>query len=62
SPESVRFWAVAVIVLVAFLAIMFIGAWIGWTMATTPPPKPIGEIEAEAEKTSEGAGETESKE
>jgi len=26
---------------------MGIGAWIGWTMATTPPPKPIEEIEQE---------------
>jgi predicted DNA-binding transcriptional regulator len=28
----------------AFIAIMGIGAWIGWTMATTQPPKPIEEI------------------
>ncbi len=47
DPSAVQFWAVAVVVLVAFLAIMFIGAWIGWTMATTPPPKPIEELEKE---------------
>jgi predicted DNA-binding transcriptional regulator len=29
---------------------MGIGAWIGWTMATTPPPKPIEEITSEMEK------------
>ena len=34
---------------VAILAILGIGAWIGWTMATTPPPKPIEELEAEIE-------------
>jgi len=47
---DVRFWIVAVVVLIAFLAIMFIGAWIGWTMATTPPPKPIEELELEEEE------------
>jgi VIT1/CCC1 family predicted Fe2+/Mn2+ transporter len=36
-------------VFVAFVAILFIGAWIGWTMATTPPPKPIEEITTEIE-------------
>jgi len=34
---------------IAILAILGIGAWIGWTMATTPPPKPIEELEAEIE-------------
>jgi predicted DNA-binding transcriptional regulator len=29
---------------VAFIAILGIGGWIGYTMATTPPPKPIAEI------------------
>jgi predicted DNA-binding transcriptional regulator len=28
---------------------MAIGAWIGYTMLTTPPPKPIEEITAETE-------------
>jgi len=42
-----RIWLVAIPVLIAFVAILGIGAWIGWTMATTPPPKPIEEIEAE---------------
>ena len=48
--EDVRFWLVAIPVLVAFVAVLGIGAWIGWTMATTPPPKPIEEIEAEEKK------------
>jgi len=50
---GLQFWAVAVVVLIAFLAIMFIGAWIGWTMATTPLPKPIEELETKEEKTEE---------
>ncbi len=43
TQSNVQFWIVAVPVLVAFVAILGIGAWIGWTMATTPPPKPIEE-------------------
>lgn len=53
EAEFVRFWLVAVPVLIAFVAILGIGAWIGWTMATTPPPKPIEEIEAEEMKEEE---------
>ena len=45
--EFDRIWIVATPVFIAFVAILFIGAWIGWTMATTPPPKPIEEIESE---------------
>jgi hypothetical protein len=51
--SDVQFWIVALPVFVAFVAIMFIGAWIGWTMATTPPPKPIEEITTEVEETAE---------
>lgn len=43
----VEFWLVAIPVLAAFVAVLAIGAWIGWTMATTPPPKPIEEFEVE---------------
>jgi hypothetical protein len=46
---EIRFWLIAVPVFIAFIAIMGIGAWIGWTMATTPPPKPIEEITSEME-------------
>lgn len=42
-----RLWIVATPVLIAFLAVLAIGAWIGWTMATTPPPKPIEDLELE---------------
>jgi len=45
--EAIRLWLVAIPVLIAFIAILGIGAWIGWTMATTPPPKPIEETQTE---------------
>jgi len=50
---SVPFWLIALPVFIAFIAIMGIGAWIGWTMATTPPPKPIEEITSEIEEKKE---------
>ena len=34
---------------VAVAAILGILAWIGYTLATTPPPKPIEEVEKELE-------------
>ena len=43
------FTLIALPVFIAFIAILMIGAWIGWTMATTPPPKPIEEITSEME-------------
>ncbi len=46
---QIAFTLVAIPVFIAFIAILGIGAWIGWTMATTPPPKPIEEITAEME-------------
>jgi predicted DNA-binding transcriptional regulator len=52
---TVRLDAVLVLVSVAFIAILLIGAWIGWTMATTPPPKPIEEITTEMEEKKEEA-------
>jgi predicted DNA-binding transcriptional regulator len=47
NATNVRLDAVLVLVSIAFIAILAIGAWIGWTMATTPPPKPIEEITTE---------------
>ena len=46
-------WALLVIKLTGFAAIagvFGILAWIGYTLATTPPPKPIEEIEKELEE------------
>jgi len=50
---EIQFWLIAIPVFLAFIAIMAIGAWIGWTMATTPPPKPIEEITSEIEEKAE---------
>ena len=49
ANADVQFWLIATPVLIGFIAILAIGAWIGYTMATTPPPKPIEEITAENE-------------
>jgi hypothetical protein len=53
STGGVRFWLIAIPVLVAFIVVLAIGAWIGWTMATTPPPKPIEEFETEVKEEAE---------
>jgi len=45
-------WYMVVLKLTGFVAIaavLGILAWIGYTLATTPPPKPIEEIEKELE-------------
>ena len=49
AAKDVQYWLIATPVTIAFIAILAIGAWIGYTMATTPPPKPIEEITAETE-------------
>lgn len=36
--------------IIAVIAVFGILAWIGYTLATTPPPKPIEEIEKEIEE------------
>jgi predicted DNA-binding transcriptional regulator len=48
NASDARLDVVLLLVSAAFIAILGIGAWIGFTMATTPPPKPIEEITAEA--------------
>lgn len=53
TASNVQFWTIALPVMIAFVAIMGIGGWIGWTMATTPPPKPIEDITSEMEKGSQ---------
>jgi hypothetical protein len=50
ATANVHYWLIAIPVTTAFVAVLAIGAWIGWTMATTPPPKPIEEINTENEK------------
>ena len=46
--ESIRIWVIAAPVFIAFIAVLGIGTWIGWTMATTPPPKPIEQMDTQA--------------
>ena len=46
-------WSYLILQLTAFVAVagvLGILAWIGYTLATTPPPKPIEEIEKEIEE------------
>ena len=49
ATADVQFWLIATPVTIAFIGIMAIGAWIGWTMVTTPPPKPIEENTTQTE-------------
>ena len=66
--SEIAFLLVAIPVTLGIILIFAIGAWIGWTMATTPPPKPIEEIETEIEteeakeEKTETASETKSEE
>ena len=57
SPSDVKFWkfsisewALLIPVLVFVYLFLFVVAWIGWAMATTPPTLPIPEEDAEKEK------------
>jgi hypothetical protein len=50
NSTDARLDAVLFLVSVAFIAILGVGSWIGYTMATTPPPKPIEEITAETKQ------------
>ena len=46
-------WAMLTLQLTGFIAVaavLGILAWIGYTLATTPPPKPIEEVEKEAKE------------
>jgi len=59
-PKISPMLAIAIPVWLGMTAILFIVAWIGWTMATTPPPESLEELseleeleEKEEEKTEE---------
>ena len=39
------YWVTAVPLWLGITVILLIGAWIGWTLFTTPPPVPIEEFE-----------------
>ncbi len=61
GATAARLDTVLVLVSIGFIAILGIGAWIGYTMATTPPPKPIEEIPAEVESATGKEAKTENK-
>lgn len=47
------FWDIVLLKLTGFVAVAFvlgIVAWIGYTLATTPPPRPIEELEKEVKE------------
>lgn len=46
---GIPYFAVAIPLWIALVLILFIIAWIGWTMLTTPPPIPLEEIEEDEE-------------
>jgi predicted DNA-binding transcriptional regulator len=41
---------IQITLMIAVIAVLGIIAWIGYTLATTPPPKPIEEIEKEIQQ------------
>jgi predicted DNA-binding transcriptional regulator len=47
-------YAILVLQITAFIAValvLIIAAWIGWTMATTPPPAPLEDMPGEERAT-----------
>jgi hypothetical protein len=54
TGERIR-WAIIAPLLLAVVGFLAIAMWIGWTMATTPPPIPIEQLEAEKEEKKEKA-------
>ncbi len=50
TSKNIQFWIVAIPVAVGFIGILAIGSWIGWTMATTPPPQAIEEKQTETQQ------------
>lgn len=39
--RTIHEWAIIIPVLIFVYLFLFVVAWIGWTMATTPPPLPL---------------------
>ena len=56
-------WPLIILQITAFLAVVVllgILAWIGWTMATTPPPEPITDVSTGGETSPTGSSSQES--
>jgi len=47
---GLRYWLLAIPVFIALIAVLAIGAWIGWTTFTIPPTKPIEDFKFEGEE------------
>ena len=55
APEDLRDWALIVPVMIIVYVFLFIVAWIGWAMASTPPPLPLTGKTSEEEETEKEA-------
>jgi len=51
--KSLGEWALIVPVIIIVYAFLFIVAWIGWAMASTPPPLPLTKKTPEEEEETE---------
>lgn len=49
SPWWSLLGALKVVVSAAFLVVLGIGGWIGWTMASTPSPEPVEDLDEDIE-------------
>jgi len=52
--KTVSEWALIIPVLIFVFLFLFVVAWIGWAMATTPPNLPIKDKETEEKENEEG--------
>lgn len=50
APFEVAILTMKIIITLAVVVLAAVVGWIGYTLATTPPPKPIEEIEKEIEE------------
>ncbi len=50
--KKISDWAIIIPILIVVYLFLFVVAWIGWAMATTPPPIPVSR-----EEPSQGEGE-----
>ncbi len=50
AGQAIALWTLRATGFIAVAGVFGLLAWIGYTLATTPPPKPIEEIEKELEE------------
>ncbi|MFQ5711168.1 MAG: hypothetical protein ACE5GD_05230 [Candidatus Geothermarchaeales archaeon] len=56
-PLIPHIWVLAIPIWLAITIILLIGAWIGWTLLTTPAPEPIEALEETEASAEEETGE-----